>query len=162
MAGKTLYKQIADSLGMEVLKVKGATGYKDTDLEAKVSTSLNALEKKDKDFVFLHIKATDSLAEDGDYKAKKKFIHKVDQCFERLLDEKELLITITSDHSTCSLKKRHCGLDCPILIWGGEQDSVRVFSEKDCKRGKLGSFAQIETMKKVLGQLEYSINSIYN
>ncbi len=152
VAGKTLYKQIADSLGMEVLRVKGATGYKDTDLEAKVDRSLDAFKKKD--FVFLHIKATDSLAEDGDYEGKKEFIQRVDKYFGRLLNQKSLLAVITSDHSTCSLKKRHCGLDCPTLIWGGERDDVCAFSEKDCREGGLGLFPQIEIMKKILSQLE--------
>lgn len=154
VAGKTLYKEIGRVLGMEVLKVKGATGHKDTDLEGKVSTSLDALKNKGKDFVFLHIKATDSLAEDGDYEGKKEFIQKIDRHFEILLSQNNLLIVVTCDHATCSLRKRHCGLDCPILIWGGAKDNVQVFSEKGCKKGGLGLFPQIETMKKVLSRLE--------
>ncbi len=147
VAGKPLYKQVAEVLGMKVLKVKGATGHKDTDLEAKVAKSLEALRKGD--FVFTHIKATDSLAEDGDWRAKKEFLEKVDEKITPFLELEKTLVVVTSDHSTCSLKKRHCDLPCPVLIKGGGKDEVEFFSEKECRKGELGKFPQIKLMEKV-------------
>ncbi len=147
VAGKPLYKQIAEVLGMKVLKVKGATGHQDTDLEAKVAEALEALDRGN--FVFTHIKATDSLAEDGNYHAKEKFLEKVDERIKPFLNLEETLVVVTSDHSTCSLKKRHCELPCPTLIKGGKKDEVKFFSEKECRKGGLGKFPQIKLMEKV-------------
>lgn len=149
IAGKFLYQQIGRILGMDILKAKGATGKQDTNLKGKIKTAQKALEKYD--FVFLHIKATDSLAEDGNYRGKKKFIEEIDKELSPLLELKETLIAITCDHSTCSLLKRHCKLPCPILIWGGGGDNVSEFSEKSCGRGWLKKMKQIELMDRLLG-----------
>jgi len=148
IAGKFLYQQVAELIGMELIKVEGATGLPDTNLAGKFQAAEQALMKKD--FVFLHIKATDSLAEDGNFSEKKSFIERVDQEMRQLNHPDDTLIVITCDHSTCCLLKRHCDRPCPVLIWGSGKDSAGSFSEKDCARGKLGKFSQLDLMKKVL------------
>jgi len=148
IAGKFLYQQIARILGMKIINVRGATGKKDTNLKGKFQATKKAFRKHD--FVFLHIKATDSLAEDGNFLAKKEFIQKVDKEMKHLLELKETLVAITSDHSTCSLRKRHCELPCPVLIWGNKQDGVKSFSEKGCEKGGLGRIRQVDLMKRLL------------
>jgi len=151
IAGKFLYQQIARMVGMKVIKVRGATGKADTNLKAKFKRAKRALRRYD--FVFLHIKATDSLAEDGKYREKRDFIEKVDKEMKALLRLKKTLVVVTCDHSTCSLKKRHCSLPCPVLIWGSGKDEVQGFSEKNCYKGKLGLFDQVKTMEKVMACL---------
>ena len=108
-----------------------------------------ALEKYD--FIFLHIKATDSLAEDGNFQGKKEFIEKIDKNLKLVFKKiKNNLVIVTADHSTCSNLKRHCSIPIPVLIYGNGQDGTKRFSEKACKKGKLGRLRQLSLMSKVL------------
>jgi len=161
IAGGGLYKGIAKILGMDLINVKGATGLPNTNLKEKISATQNTL--KDYDFIFLHIKAADSLAEDGNFKGKKEFIEKIDKNLKPLLNFKNVLIVVTADHSTCSLLKRHCSEPIPILIYGTPptllppaprapgKNGVQKFSEKACQKGKLGKINQLDLMQKILG-----------
>jgi len=148
IAGKFLYQQISKILGMDLIKIKGASGKPSTNLKGKFKAAKNALFKYD--FVFLHIKATDSLAEDGNFLGKKKFIEKIDRNVKEIKNLKNILLVITSDHSTCSLLKRHCYRPCPVLIYGAGKDKVKEFSEKACRKGKLGKIKQVKLMNRVL------------
>jgi 2,3-bisphosphoglycerate-independent phosphoglycerate mutase len=147
IAGGTLYKGIGKYLGMEEIKVKGANGTIKTNLKGKFLAAKKAI--KDYDFIFLHIKACDNLAEDGKFLEKKEFIEKIDQNLKPILNLKDVLIVITGDHSTCSLKKSHCSLPNPILIYGAMKEGCKKFSERECKKGKLGILKQIDLMKKI-------------
>jgi 2,3-bisphosphoglycerate-independent phosphoglycerate mutase len=147
IAGGTLYKGIGRYLGMEEIKVKGANGTIKTNLKGKFLAVKKAI--KNYDFIFLHIKATDNLAEDGKFLEKKEFIEKIDQNLKLILNLKNVLIVITGDHSTCSLKKSHCNLPNPILIYGAKKDGCEKFSERECEKGKLGILKQIDLMKKI-------------
>jgi len=149
ISGKLLYKQVAKILGMTLLKVQGATGLPNTNLKAKFLAAKKALKKYD--FVFLHIKATDSLAEDGKFLEKKEFIERIDKNLKEIINLKDALIVVTCDHSTCSLLKRHCAKPCPVLIYGAGKDGAKKFSEKECRKGKLGRVNQLELMSKILG-----------
>ncbi len=148
IAGKILYKQIGKILGMRLINVKGANGLVSTNIKGKIQAAKKAL--KNYDFVFLHIKATDSLAEDGNFLGKKRFIEKIDKHIKPLLKLKDVLIVVTSDHSTCCSLKRHCSEPIPILVYGDGRDFVDRFSEKACRKGKLGRFAQLKLMSKLL------------
>lgn len=148
IAGKFLYQQIGRILGMRVIKVRGGNGLTSTNLKGKIEAVKRALRKYD--FIFLHIKATDSLAEDGNFKGKKEFIEKIDKNLKPLLNLKNTLLIVTADHSTCCNLKRHCSEPVPILIFGNKQDSVKEFSEKACQKGKLGKIKQINLMSKIL------------
>lgn len=144
IAGGALYKGIGRILGMNLIEVEGANGFKNTNLKGKISAAKDAL--KNYDFVFLHIKAADSLAEDGNFLGKKEFIERIDENLKPLLFLKNTLIIVTADHSTCSLLKRHCSEPIPILIFGNGKDSVEKFSEKACLKGNLGRFNQLDLM----------------
>ncbi len=159
VAGKNLYKSIAKSVGMKVFKVLGADGSINTNIKGKIKKSIKLLESYD--FVFTHIKATDTLAEDGNYLKKKEFIEKIDKELKRLI-EKDFLIVITSDHSTSSLKKSHCTIPIPFLLFNSlyEKDSTSFFSEKDSLKGSLGKIDQIEFMKIVLEGLPCKIKNV--
>jgi len=152
IAGKVLYKEVAELIGMELIEVEGADGSPETNLKGKFQAALRAL--KSNDFVFLHIKATDSLAEDGNFQEKKNFIEKVDQKMRLLNHPDDCLIVITCDHSTCSLLKRHCDRLCPVLIWGMVRHdlppSATAFSEKQCSHGGLKNFSQLNLMDKLM------------
>ncbi|MFH1256144.1 MAG: 2,3-bisphosphoglycerate-independent phosphoglycerate mutase [Candidatus Diapherotrites archaeon] len=146
IAGAGLYKGIGRLLGMRLIEVKGATGLPDSDLNAKIFTAIKAL--KEFDFVFVHIKAADSLGEDGNAEGKKKFIEKIDKAMAPLVSLKGSLVVVTADHCTpCELKK-HSSDPVPVLVSceGAEANGVKRFSEKDCSKGSLGRIRGIELM----------------
>jgi len=148
IAGGGLYKGIGKILGMDLIKVRGATGFPDTNLKGKFLAAKRNLKKYD--FIFLHIKATDNLAEDGNFREKKEFIEKIDKNLKPLLELKNTLIVVTADHSTCCTLKRHCSEPVPLLIYGKGPDKVKEFSERACKKGKLGTIKQLKLMLKIL------------
>ncbi len=139
IAGGGLYKGIGAFLGMDVINVPGATGLPDTDIQAKFTMAINTLEKYN--FVFVHVKAADSLGEDGDYVGKTDFIEKIDQAmisFNKLPDE--TLIIVTADHSTPSELRHHSGDPVPIMFSGQgvRVDKTCAFNERACADGGLG------------------------
>jgi 2,3-bisphosphoglycerate-independent phosphoglycerate mutase len=148
IAGGGLYKGIGKILGMNEIKVRGDNGLANTNLRGKFLAARKALKKYD--FIFLHIKAADNFAEDGNFLGKKKFIEKIDKSLKPVLKLKDALIVGTADHSTCCKLKRHCLEPVPVFIFGHGADSVKEFSEKACKKGKLGKIKQLNLMKKIL------------
>lgn len=153
IAGAGLYKGIARFLGMDVIKVEGATGLPDTNVEAKFRTARKAL--KEYDFIFIHVKAADSLAEDGNFKGKKQFIEKIDKAAKTLLGMEDTLVVVTADHSTpCTLKK-HSGDPVPVLMNspGVRTDDVKDFGERSCMKGGLGHIKGLDLMPEILNQM---------
>jgi len=150
-AASGLYRGIARALGMKEIKIKGASGFADSNLEAKFSAAKKALEKFT--FVFLHIKAADNLAEDGNFSGKKSFLEKVDGEMKQVMGLKSVFLALSGDHSTCSLLKRHCNLPFPVLFYGPnvvKKGVARKFSEKNCKKGELGTISQLSLMKHLI------------
>jgi 2,3-bisphosphoglycerate-independent phosphoglycerate mutase len=136
IAGGALYRGVARFMGMDILLVPGATGDKDTDVEAKATAAAKAL--KGYDMVFMHVKACDSFGHDGDFHGKKKMIEKIDAALP-ILEATGASIIITADHSTPCVLKAHSGHEVPILVYRGERtDDVRKFDEISCAKGGLG------------------------
>jgi 2,3-bisphosphoglycerate-independent phosphoglycerate mutase len=148
VAGGTLYKGIGRFLGMEEIKVKGATGLVSTNLKGKFLAARKNI--KNFDFIFLHIKAVDNLAEDGNFLGKKEFIEKIDKEIKILSGLKDTLIVVTGDHSTSSLQKSHSKNPVPVLIYPFEGENIKKFSEKECKKGRLGKINQIQLLEKII------------
>ena len=150
IAAGTVYKGVGKYLNMKMIGVKGATGLPDTNLEGKFSAAKKALNRLN--FIFCHIKAADDLAHDGNFQGKKDFIEKIDKKISALLNLKRTLLVVTGDHSTCSLKKRHCSKPLPVLIYCDRMkpDNVKYFSEKSCKEGGLGKIKQLNLIQKVI------------
>lgn len=148
IAGGTLYKGIGKYLGMKEIKVKGANALPNTNLRGKILAAKKGIKKYD--FIFLHIKAADNLAEDGNFLGKKEFIEKIDKNLKPILNLRNTLIVITADHSTCSILRSHCKINIPILISSIFSNSVEKFSERACQKGELGKIKQIDLMKKIL------------
>ncbi len=157
IAGGGLYKGIGAFLGMEVLEVPGATALPDTDVEAKFKLAIEKI--KQYEFVFVHVKAADSLAEDGDFQAKKEFIAKIDKAVPILFDKPDdCLLVWTADHSTACEMKAHCADPVPVMFHGGavRADSVTAFGERACAEGGFGTIVGLDLMPQVqnlLGKL---------
>lgn len=149
IAGAALYKGVAKYVGMEILKVPGATGRVDTNIEAKATAAKEALKKFD--FIFIHVKGTDNASHDGNLKDKMLMIQKVDRLVELLRDEDAYLI-ITADHSTPLSLKRHSSDPVPIMIYGPDvrRDKVKSFDEVATSSGCLGHLEGIELMRIII------------
>ncbi|MBM4054244.1 MAG: 2,3-bisphosphoglycerate-independent phosphoglycerate mutase [Planctomycetes bacterium] len=151
IAGGGLYKGVAAYLGMDVIDVPGATGLPDTDLEAKFRAAINNLNKYD--FVFVHVKATDSFGEDGNFAGKKAFIEKIDHAARLFLElPANTLFIITGDHSTPCELKSHSGDPVPIIFHGAgvRADKVTAFNERACTQGGLGIITGNDVMPQIL------------
>lgn len=154
IAGGGLYKGIGAFLGMKILEVPGATALWDTDVEAKFNAVLEQL--KYHDFAFVHVKAADSLAEDGNFEGKKKFIEKVDKALEIFHNlPEETLLVITADHSTACALKAHSADPVPILFRGTgvRVDQVSAFNEIECVKGGLGFMEGKHIMPQIMNLL---------
>jgi len=150
VAGAGLYKGIARFLGMDVIKAEGATGLPDTNVESKFKTALKTL--KQYDFVFVHVKAADSLGEDGNCKGKKEFIEKIDKAAKQLTGLQDTLIVLTADHSTPCALKMHSGDPVPLFMNGPgvRVDDVASFGERNCAKGGLGHMKGLELMPEII------------
>ncbi len=141
VAGAPMYKGIAKILGMEVIEFApedGVTGLPNSNLVNKVNKALAIA--NDYDIVFVHIKAADSLAEDGNYEGKVKFIEKIDEAMKPLAESDEHLVVITADHTTSCSLKRHTGDPVMVTIKGEgvRTDDINAFSERECAKGRMG------------------------
>jgi 2,3-bisphosphoglycerate-independent phosphoglycerate mutase len=105
------------------------------------------------DFVFCHIKYTDSRGEDGDFNAKKAVIEQVDQALPILLDLKPDTLIVTGDHSTPARLKSHSFHPVPVLIHAPAThmpDRSECFGERECMTGALGQFPATDLMQLAL------------
>lgn len=94
------------------------------------------------DFLFVHIKYTDSFGEDGNFLEKVKVIEAFDKALPIILDKKPNVLCITGDHSTPVPMKGHSWHPVPVLIHGdfcGADDTQR-FTENECNKGGLSVF----------------------
>lgn len=151
VAGGGLYRGVGAFLGMKLINVPGANAQVDTNIEGKMRAAVEAL--KTNDFVFLHIKPTDSLAEDGNFMGKKDFIEKIDK-YVPILNEidDETVIVITADHSTACELKAHSADPVPILFHakGIRSDGISSFGERSCAKGSLGIMEGKDVMPNIL------------
>jgi len=139
--------------GFDVLNEPGFTALPDTDLDAMVAATGQAI--KDHDLVFLHIKGSDTLAHDRNPAGKKAFIEKIDAALAPLLDG-DLVIGITGDHTTDSNVGRHTGDPVPALLHAplGRLDSVAAFSESACMSGGLGHISSTAFLCTLLDHMD--------
>jgi 2,3-bisphosphoglycerate-independent phosphoglycerate mutase len=119
-------------------------------IEAEFDALAIALENND--FVFLHVKQTDSAGEDGDFARKAAVIEEVDA---RLADVEGMgadLIIVTGDHSTPAAMRSHSWHPVPILFRGGNTfvDDSAEFGETVCRRGALGRFPSCHILPQAL------------
>lgn len=150
IAGAGLYKGVGSYLGMDILDVPGATGLPNTSIEAKFNAAKDSLPNYD--FIFIHVKAPDSLAEDGNYMGKANFIERIDNAIKILFELKDVLLVITGDHSTPSALKKHSADPVPIVFRGPgvRKDNVTSFGERACAHGGQGYISGIDVMPEVV------------
>lgn len=131
-----LVNGIGLSMGLEVINVPGVTGYIDTNFKGKVDYALKALKKKD--FVYLHIEATDEMGHNGDVQGKIKAIELFDSevvgpIFEGIKKFGEFKLLITSDHATPIQLRTHSDEYVPFFIYNSKleiDNSIEILSEQ--------------------------------
>jgi 2,3-bisphosphoglycerate-independent phosphoglycerate mutase len=133
IAAYPMYVGISRLLGFETHQVDGA---------AKEEVDALAELLPDHDFVFMHIKKTDSAGEDGDFDRKVEAIEEVDALIPRMLEAGVEVLAITGDHSTPAQMAAHSWHPVPVLLWGGTAaaDGLPGFDEVNCRQGSLGRF----------------------
>lgn len=139
-----LIRGIGYYAGLEIIKVKGATGLANTNYEGKVEAALKQL--REKDFVFLHIEASDEAGHDGDLQLKLQTIENLDhRAVEPIYNEvkkwdEPVCIAVLPDHPTPVEIRTHVKEPVPFLIWhpGITPDNVTQYDETSCIRGEYG------------------------
>lgn len=108
----------------------------------------------DYDFVFCHVKYTDSRGEDGNFDGKVEIIEEVDRRLPILLDMNPDVMIITGDHSTPATYRAHSWHPVPTLLWAPAThmpDRAEVFGERAAMSGALGHFQATDLMPLALG-----------
>jgi len=152
-----LIKGIGIYAGLESIKVVGATGLYNTNYEGKAKAALKAL--KEKDFVYLHIEASDEAGHEGDVELKVKTIEDIDsRVLKTIIEETDkwdepVTIALLPDHPTPCRIKTHTDLPVPFVIYksGNIPDEVSEFNEFSVKQGKYGLLKGNEFIKAVFG-----------
>ena len=142
--------------GMDVIKVKGATGLYDTNYEGKAEAALEALQNHD--FVYLHVEASDEAGHEGDYDLKLRCIEYLDhRILKYLLEacekmEEPVTIAMLPDHPTPWKLRTHTRDSVPFTIFrpGSEPDSVDRYDEAAAKLGSYGQLTGKQFMEALL------------
>jgi 2,3-bisphosphoglycerate-independent phosphoglycerate mutase len=139
---------VAKITGMQSFEAGGLRDY-----AAKAKKALELLTRYGG--VYVHLKGPDEPGHDGDAWGKKKVIEDIDQhFFSKLLlniDLDQVVVAISADHSTpCNLRS-HSADPVPLLITGGKagKDEPCRFTERDCRKGSLGSLIGKEVLERV-------------
>ena len=148
-----LIRGIGRYAGLEVIKVPGATGLANTNYEGKAQAALEAL--KHKDFVFLHIEASDEAGHDGDLELKLRTIENLDhRAVEPIYNkvktwDEPVCIAVMPDQPTPVAIRTHVKEPVPFEIWypGIEPDSVQTYDEVSCVQGSYGLLRLQEFMQ---------------
>ena len=151
-----LIRGIGHYAGLDIVKVKGATGLADTNYEGKAQAAIEAIKKQD--FVFLHVEASDEAGHDGDLELKLRTIEYLDnRIVKPIYDavsemETPVCIAVLPDHLTPVEMRIHVGEPVPFLIWhrGIEADTVQCYDEVSCVSGAYGLLRLQEFMQQFM------------
>jgi 2,3-bisphosphoglycerate-independent phosphoglycerate mutase len=132
-----LLNGIARCAGMEIIHVPGATGYLDTDYDAKARYAIEAIQHLD--FLYVHIEAPDEAGHLGNIEEKVRAIESIDRVIGMILEKFEGVIAVLPDHPTPIRVKTHTRDPVPFVIMGKGKDSTERYSELAAKSGGLGT-----------------------
>ncbi|MEK6563810.1 MAG: cofactor-independent phosphoglycerate mutase [Candidatus Omnitrophota bacterium] len=116
-----LIKGIGRVAGLEVLNVKGATGYYDTNYQGKAEAAIASL--KTKDLVYLHVEAPDEASHNGNMREKILAIERFDQLvvgtiLEALKKKGDFRILLLPDHATPLALRTHTADSICFAMYG--------------------------------------------
>ena len=142
-----LTKGLGICAGFDVLNVKGATGYIDTNYIGKANAALKTLDKHD--LVYVHVEAPDEAGHNGDIKNKIKAIEDFDskvvgRIMKGMKRFKEYSILLMPDHATPIRAMTHTDEPVPFVIYRN------IKTEKRGKRKPSSYSEYICRMKDIL------------
>ncbi len=141
ISGVNIVKGIGLLAGMHVIEVPGATGYFDTDYEAKADYAVDCL--KLYDFVVVHVEAPDEAGHLGDAELKVKTIEELDRrLMGRILGRLggDCAFAVLPDHMTPVKVRTHTDDPVPFAIYNPALGGVEVkrrFTEKSVEGSEL-------------------------
>lgn len=137
-----MYKGVAQLVGMDIIH---------TDMHFSVQDEFNKVGEVfgDYNFIFCHVKYTDSRGEDGNFDAKVKVIEEVDAAIPTLIGLNPDVLIVTGDHSTPATYRAHSWHPVPTLLWAPQThmtDRAQTYGERECMGGALGQFPSVDLM----------------
>ena len=152
--------------GLDKVTVPGTTGLWDTNFEGKADAAIEQLRQKD--FVFLHLEATDEAGHDGDATLKRQCVESIDsRVLGRILAavdqmDEPVRIAVLPDHPTPVRYRTHTSDPVPFLIWQSRPsrnddptdiptDNVTRYDEESARQGALGLLQGDEFIRLFLG-----------
>lgn len=141
ITGVDLLKGIGVFAGLDVIEVPGATGFFDTDYEAKGKYGIEAL--KNHDVLFIHIEAPDEAGHAQLTDEKVKAIERIDEFIVGpIIDSlkgQNFKAAILPDHPTPISIGTHTRDDVPLVIYSScrDGDGCTSFDEEGVKTGSV-------------------------
>ena len=116
-----LVKGIAKLIGFDLITVRGATGYLDTNYKGKGAAAIKAL--KDYDIVLVHIEAPDEAGHSGNAEQKKQAVELIDEhivgpVYKALKEYDDYRILVMPDHPTPVETRAHSRDPVPFAMAG--------------------------------------------
>jgi 2,3-bisphosphoglycerate-independent phosphoglycerate mutase len=134
-----LIKGLGRILGLDVINVKGATGYYDTNYQGKAEAGIKSL--KNKDFVFVHVEATDEAGHNGDLREKMLAIERFDKFIvgaflKAFKNRDDFRIVVLPDHATPVKVKTHVSDIVCFGIYGKgiSPGNFSAYNENEARR----------------------------
>ncbi len=132
-----LLKGLGRKVGLEVVEVEGATGYYDTNYRGKALAGIDVLSEKE--FVMIHIEATDEAGHNGHVDEKIKAIERFDQIIVKEVSEYMSSVggrvLIAPDHPTPVAVRSHTSDPVGFILWGDgvPKNEGDIFTEASAK-----------------------------
>lgn len=141
-------------MGMDVIKVAGATGYIDTNYEGKADATLKAL-ADGYDFIYVHVEAVDEVSHAQDLQLKLRAIEDFDR---RLVSRvmagagEKVAYCVLPDHPVSLATGKHTRTPVPVAVWqpGNQPDAIMSYSETEAPQGALGFLKGSDLMNLLL------------
>jgi len=145
-------------IGMDLIRVPGATGLSDTNYEGKAQACLDAL--ADHDLVYVHVEATDEAGHARDLDLKIRCIEYLDQRLVRpILEGLEArkiaaAVAVLPDHPTPVATGQHGRDPVPVAILrpGEPPDATERYDEEQASVGSLGLLTGTQFMRLLTGR----------
>jgi 2,3-bisphosphoglycerate-independent phosphoglycerate mutase len=144
-----LLNGIGRCIGMEIINVPGATGYLDTDYQAKARYALDAI--RHLDFLYLHVEAPDEAGHLGSIKEKVRAIERFDGLVGTILDGFNGIVAVLPDHPTPIRVKTHTADPVPFVVSRKGRDETTRFTEREAAKGMFGTLNAVDFLKFVFG-----------
>jgi len=138
-------------------RLKGIDSYKNLHdgLKKACKHSIKVIKKNVKkcDYIYIHLKETDTPGHDNKPLEKKQMLEYIDKSLFSFLrgfaPSKKIRVVVTGDHSTPCKLRNHSADPLPVLLYDFGVPKEKKFNEKESRKGKLGRIVGKEFLTKV-------------